>query len=276
MAVRSVCGLAAILVCELSFAQAPPQQQQCTLAGTVVNTATNAGIPHALVSYGGVAQGFRFTDVGGNIQVANVPCGQYFLTVTKPGFQSGQEEPTETLLLSNPILRAAMQDQSEQANIAPKPANLPVSLTPGSQAARIPLVPLASISGTVLDENGEPIYGEAVQVIAVKASLSGTDYVPTRSGHTDDRGHYELLGLPPGDYVVRLAGESSSTRYFQGNTPNTNNDHRGMQPVYYSNTDSLSSALVVHLVPGAQTNADFRQHTEAAFDINGRLSGFIP
>jgi hypothetical protein len=110
----------------------------------------------------------------------------------------------------------------------------------------------------------------------VKSALSGTDYVPTRTAHTDDRGHYELLGLTPGDYVVRLAGESSSTHYFQGASPNPNNDHRGMQPVYYSNVDSVSSALVLHLAPAVQTNADFRQATEAAFDINGRISGFIP
>jgi hypothetical protein len=30
------------------------------------------------------------------------------------------------------------------------------------------------------------------------------------------------------------------------------------------------------LAPAAQANADFRQATEAAFDINGRLSGFVP
>ncbi len=49
-----------------------------------------------------------------------------------------------------------------------------------------------------------------------------------------------------------------------------------MQPVYYFNVDSLSSALVLHLAPGTQTNADFRHATESAFDINGQLSGFIP
>jgi hypothetical protein len=274
MPVRLGWTLAAILLTGSAFAQTPPQT--CTLAGTVVNSATSAGIPHALVTYAGPTQGFRFTDTGGNIQVASVPCGQYFLEVSKPGFGSGQEDPAEAFLLSNPILREAMEDQSEQSGAPPKPANLPVNLAPDSSAARIPLVPLASIVGTVLDENGEPIYGVVVQGIAVKSSLSGTDYVPARTAHTDDRGHYELLGLTPGDYVVRLAGESSSTQFFQGSNLNPNNDHRGMQPVYYSNVDSLSAAQVLHLAPAAQANADFRQATEPAFDINGRLSGFIP
>lgn len=275
MAGRGIWIIAAALSATQSFAQTP-QQQHCGLSATVVNSATNAGIPHALVSYFGAGQGFRFTDVGGNIQVPGVPCGHYSLTVSKPGFVSGQEDPNQGVLLSNPMLRAVMEDQSEQPANPPKPSNVFLQLAPDSPAAKIVLLPVASIAGTVLDENSEPIYGVVVQGIAVKASLSGTDYVPTRTVHTDDRGHYELLGLNPGDYVVRLAGESSSTRYFQGSAPNPNNDHRGMQPVYFSNADSLSSALVLHLAPGTQTNSDFRQATEAAFDVDGRLSGFIP
>lgn len=274
MVVRSGWRLTTILLAGFSLSQAAPQT--CTLSGTVVNSVTNAGIPHALVSYGGPGQGFRFTDIAGNIQVGNVPCGQYFLTVSKPGFVSGKEASSDALLLFNPIVRETMEDQSEQAGGALKPASVPVSLTPDSLATRIPLVPVASIGGTLLDENGEPIAGVAVQGIAAKPSLTGTEYVPTKTAHTDDRGRYVLLGLTPGDYVVRLAGESSSTQYFLGNAPNTNNDHRGMQPVYYSNVDSLSSAMVLHLTPGTQTTADFRQTAEAAIDINGRLSGFIP
>jgi hypothetical protein len=274
MAVRGGWKFAAILLGGLTFAQTPPQR--CTLAGTVVNSATNAGVPHALVSFNGAAQGFRFTDTGGNIQVANVLCGRYFLTVSKPGFVSGQEDPSEPFLLLNPILRETLESQPEQSGSPPKPANVPVNLTPDSQAARIPLVPVASIGGTVLDENGEPLAGVVVQGIAVRASLTGPDYAPAKTAHTDDRGRYEILGLTPGDYVVRLAGESSATRYFQGSAPNSNGDHRGMQPVYYSNVDSLSSAQVLLLAPAAQTNADFRQATEPAFDVNGRLSGFIP
>jgi Carboxypeptidase regulatory-like domain len=274
MPVRSGWKFAAILLSGSVFAQTP--SQHCTLSATVVNSATNAGIPHALVSFSGGAQGFRFTDTGGNIQVPNVACGQYFLTVSKPGFVSGQEDPVGPALLMNPMLRESIDNQAEQAGNPPKQTNIQVDLKPDSGPARVPLVPVASIVGTVLDENGEPLYGVAVQGIGVRASLSGTDYVPARTAHTDDRGHYELLGLTPGDYVVRLAGESASTHYFEGNAPNTNNDHRGMQPVYFSNVDSLSSAQVLQLAPAVQASADFRQATEAAFDVNGRLSGFAP
>jgi hypothetical protein len=275
MAVRGGWILAAVFAGGfLCFAQAPPKS--CVLAGTVFNSVTNAGIPRALVSYFGAAQGFRFTDIGGNFQIQNLPCMGYTLQVSKPGFVSGKEDPAQAGLLLNPMLRETLDNQLEWPGRPPAPANVPVSLTPDSQPTRIPLMPVASIAGTVLDENSEPLAGVVVQSLAVKASLTGADYVPAKTAHTDDRGRYGLLGLTPGDYVVRLAGESSSTQYFQGASPNPNNDHRGMQPVYYSNVDTLASAMVLHLTPGAQANADFRQATEAAFDINGRLSGFIP
>src|SRR5271163_4325792 len=117
MAVRSGWKLAAILLGGFTFAQTPPQR--CTLAVTVVNSATNAGIPHALVTYFGAAQGFRFTDTGGNIQVANVPCASYQLLVSKPHFVSGREDSLWANALLNPVLREIGEDQSEQAGGAP-------------------------------------------------------------------------------------------------------------------------------------------------------------
>ncbi len=258
---------------QVGFAQ---KSESCVLTGTVVNSATNAGIPHAFVNYFGSASGFRFTDSGGNFHVEGLRCGGYTLRVAKPGFVSGEQELSQQGLLLNPILRETIEGELDQPGRPPTPANAALDLEPGSQPKRISLVPVGSIVGTVLDENGEPLGGVSVQSIAVKASLSGTDYVPKQTAHTDDRGHYELLGLTPGDYLVRLAGESASTQYFSGSAPNPNNDHRGMQPVYYPNVDTLASASVSHLAPGDRANADFRQTTEPAFDVNGRLSGFVP
>jgi hypothetical protein len=247
--------------------------ERCVLAGTVFNSATNAGVAHALVSYMGIASGYRFTDAGGNFQVPNVPCIPYSLAVSKAGFVSGQEQPAQVMLAG----REALDPESSEGDVtAPRPANIMVDLKSGSPPARISLVPVSSISGIVLDENSEPLEGVSLQSIAVKPSLAGVDYVPAKSARTDDRGRYTLLGLSPGDYVVRLAGEVSATSYFTGSTLNLNNDHRGLPPVYYPNTDSLASATVLHLAPAERSTADFRQATEAAFDINGHLTGFVP
>lgn len=253
---------------------AAQEHQSCNLSGAVVNSATNAGISHALVSFNGSASGFRFTDAGGNFQVVNVPCGTYSLMVSKPGFAP----PRSLTQASNPmtrLMRTPQDSQPDQDTNRPTPSFEGVQLTAESEPARLQLVPLSSIQGTVLDENGEPLQGIVVEGISVKKLPDDTEYLPVRTARTDDRGAYALLNLIPGGYLVRLVGEGSSTRYFIGSTLNTNNDHRGLQPVYYPNADSVSSAQVFDLAPAQQARADFSRSSEPAFDINGHLAGFV-
>jgi hypothetical protein len=255
-----------------AFAQT---SSRCILIGTVVGSTTGAGIAHALVSYQGPAAGYRFTDTVGNFRVENVPAGQYMLTASKPGFVSEEE------LSARRNVFALMGQQGDTGSetpqnfqLAPSQTFQSLQLKPDSQPARIKLVPVAAIAGTVLDENSEPLDGVSVQIIAVKASLAGTEYATVQTASTDDRGRYLFLKLLPGDYIVRLAGEVSTTQYF-GGTLNPSGDHRGLRPLYYPSGDSTSGAYVFHLAPGELTNADFQQRTEPAFDIDGRLSGFV-
>src|SRR5450755_4398791 len=64
------------------------------------------------VSYFGLAAGYRFTGAGGNFQVANVPCVQYSLSVSKAGFVSGQEQPAQLSLLLNSAGRESLDPES--------------------------------------------------------------------------------------------------------------------------------------------------------------------
>lgn len=277
---RKLAGFLAIGMLSAAALQRVSAQskEQCALSGAVVNSATNAGIPHALVSFGGATSGFRFTDAGGNFRVDGAACGPYTLQVSKPGFVSAQKLSDRSAdLLVNPVLAAALEAQNQDsAGKAPTPSFQQVELKPDSPPARVQLVPVASIAGSVLDENGEPLAGVVVQAISLKQSLDGVEYTPARNATTDDRGHYALLNLTPGEYIARLVGEASSTHYFAGNRLVLNNDHRGAPPIYYANADTASAATVLRLNPGEQSAADFHQTTEAAFDINGSLANFVP
>ena len=247
------------------------------LSGAVLNSATDAGIARALVSYNGGASGFRFTDSGGNFHVEDVPCGYYSLNVSKPGFVSEQDLSPPLSSVIDSAGPPSFDDEETQQTARPLSATFTgVNVEPGSSSTRIRLVPVSSIAGVVLDDNSEPLAGAAVQAVSVKVSLDGRDYAPARTARTDDLGRYAFLDLVPGDYVVRLAGEASSTRYFIGTRLNLNNDHRGLPPLYYPNGDSPASASVLHLAPGERANADFRGAMEPAFDIDGRLAGFAP
>ena len=258
---------------QLALGQTSPP---CVLSGTVVNSAAGVGIAHALVSYRGLAAGYRFTDATGNFRVDNLPAGQYVLSASKPGFVSEQELSSRQNVFA---LMGAREDNAVETaqnfQLTPSQTFQPVQLKPDSPLMRIKLIPVSAIGGTVLDENDEPLEGVSVQMIAVRATLTGLEYATVQTSSTDDRGRYLFLKLLPGDYIVRLAGEVSSTQYFSG-ILNPNNDHRGLRPVYYPSGDSTSGAFVFHLAAGEQTNADFQQRTEAAFDIDGHLSGFAP
>ena len=60
----------------------------------------------------------------------------------------------------------------------------------------------AVISGTVLDEFGEPAHGAYVQVSGFAITAGRRTRVPTGAAQVDDRGAYRVASLPPGEYVV--------------------------------------------------------------------------
>ena len=68
----------------------------------------------------------------------------------------------------------------------------------------------ATISGTVLDEVGEPVVGAFVRTLRRGFAGGRTRWTLTLGATTDDRGIYRISGLQPGDYSVALASSTSS------------------------------------------------------------------
>jgi hypothetical protein len=58
------------------------------------------------------------------------------------------------------------------------------------------------ITGTVLDEHGEPTPGTQVRVMRYTMQGAGRTMQQSGSGSTDDRGIYRIYGLQPGEYFV--------------------------------------------------------------------------
>jgi hypothetical protein len=162
----------------VAFGQSPPH---CALAGAVFDSVTNAAIPRALVTFFGSVAGFRFTDAGGSFRVDDISCGQHTISVSKPGFVAEGGLSGQRNLAPFAFDAAAGEQENERGPRRPDPAIQTVDLEPGSAPARIRLVPLASIGGAVVDENGEPLEGVIVQAISVRASLDGADYVPAEN-----------------------------------------------------------------------------------------------
>src|SRR5262249_8161075 len=67
---------------------------------------------------------------------------------------------------------------------------------------KIRLARLGVISGSVVDEAGEPAINMEVRLYRKTASATGPRYTPSSSGRTDDRGMYRITGLNAGEYLA--------------------------------------------------------------------------
>lgn len=81
----------------------------------------------------------------------------------------------------------------------------PVELEDGQRVGvvTLPMWKHAAISGTIVDEAGEPVIGVPVRTMRRSTTTSGRRrFINAASSSTDDRGMYRIPMLVPGDYVV--------------------------------------------------------------------------
>lgn len=121
------------------------------------------------------------TDDDGRYVLEGLPAGRYTLTAQKGGFvtlQYGQRRPFEQ---GRPI---------DVANGA-KLTDLHLALPRG-----------AVVAGRVLDQDGEPVPGAAVQIFRRRFVKGRHQLIAAFSGETDDQGRFRIFGLQPATYYL--------------------------------------------------------------------------
>jgi hypothetical protein len=182
----------------------------------------------------------------------------------------------------------------------------PIQLTDGqSFAANLQLPRGSVITGTVVDEYGEPTPGTQVRVLRYVVQSGRRTLQQTGSGATDDRGIYRIYGLQPGEYIVsavprntgpsvnagRLQAELAQVReqvagamadaaaarelaaraaMLQGQVEQQEEQSTGYSPVYYPGTVSAAQAGPILLNLGEErTGVDFQLQRVAMARIDG-------
>jgi hypothetical protein len=128
------------------------------------------------------------TDGSGHFDFNNLPAGQYTLQAYRSGYlrmNYGAKSP------ETPGISIVLADDQRLANLT------------------IRLPQMAAITGTILDQNGEPAEGVSVEALAytMRTGIRTLASVYGAAQSTDDRGIYRYGGLTPGDYLI-VAGPS--------------------------------------------------------------------
>jgi Carboxypeptidase regulatory-like domain len=179
--------------------QTPPQSSQPQqppptglIAGQIVDADTGRPVSVATVILTGrpaAARGGPVEATNDRVRVsssgwfvfAGLPAGSYTLLVQAPGYVTSRYGQRS---LSGPSAPINLGDRQVLTD------------------ATIKLWQVATISGTVVDEAGEPAVEATVRALRVTTRGGRRQITPVNTARTDDRGMYRLDRMTPGDYLI--------------------------------------------------------------------------
>lgn len=213
--------------------------------GSIAGRVTTAdGRPLACVEVaalrGGSPTASGITDTDGSYVLSRLRAGAYTVEFKRAGF-------------------AVMQwGQSDGG-----PPGRPITLRDRDRVTRIDIRLLrgGALTGTVVDEFGEPVEDVALRALQLRDQGDRAIAISAGTVQTDDRGRYRFFGLLPGRYIV-------------GSVPTTEGPESrigmGYPPAYYPGTVEVASAAVVDVQEDAERQwVDFARVPNRVATITG-------
>jgi hypothetical protein len=263
---REIVGLiAALLLAAGSHAQdvqklpKKPTAPTGTITGTVYCGDTNLPARKAEIYLLQIGMGSQssqpagFTDLEGHFAVNHVPEGTYFVIADLPGYLNPASN------LSGPHL-AAMSEE-ERKDLESRMTSATVSASSPAEVS-LRLERAAEIDGVVQYDDGSPAIGLE---IVLKPRRDPTDkrsfdepMVPLASEMrhiervTDDRGHFRIQGVSPGEYLVGVSVPTSNANLSDTNpvVQAVESSELGAMIVYAGNTVRASRAQFIKIESG--------------------------
>ena len=216
----------------------------------VINSVTNDPVKKATVMLQGPGRLSNYaavTDAAGHFHFDSVEPGNYMAMAYRDGF---------------------IPLQGSQRNSWSKP--IAVAEEQAVKDVVVKLLPLALVSGHVLDEDGDPVVRAQVQALRYVYQQGGARQLnPAGTATTNDLGEYQLLDLAPGRYYFLVAVQPRMARSpmrLRSATP-----EQAYPNTFYPSAAQAEQATATQVGAGAQvTGIDFRLHKVAAFHIRGK------
>jgi hypothetical protein len=219
----------------------------CTVEGVVVKSTTGEGIKGATVQLSPTGPGKQFysvlTDKMGSFTIRDIPPGRYIINAEGAGY-------TE------------LPSGKGRGNIRT------LDLTPGKNLKSLSfrLLPPGVITGTVYDEDGDPVTLAQVKVLRIAGSSTRRQLSEAGSAQTNDLGEYRIWGLAPGHYLVY------ATYQPQAPDPGQQAADDVVLPTFHLSAQDASQAMVVEVQPGTESSGiDVGLGQAHAVAVRGRI-----
>jgi protocatechuate 3,4-dioxygenase beta subunit len=229
----------------------PPQPGQIT--GHVYRADTNEPVSKAMVNLSPIGGGGRGATVTASPQSTRTDAtGAYtFTTVTPGNYVLGAQHSG---FINGFFMRTVNGSGPETITVAA-----------GETVSKIDIRLLAAavISGTVLDEDNQPLEGAQVSAIRMRYQKGGQQTEqPLKSVTADDLGNFRLYGLPEGNYFVRVDNRNLNFQTGEAN----------FKSAYYPGTPTIESAQRLKATGGAETSGvRFAVGAQSTFTITGNV-----
>jgi hypothetical protein len=233
------------------FAFAAAAQEQPGSIGGIVTDAIShqpvrkatVRVVHPVLNDQLSARAVTTTDATGAFTLTSLPPGTYRVMATHPNFPIGLGQ-----------------------------TNNSVEVKAGEKSSlNLELIPGASVSGRVLDEDGDPLPSCAVQPHPAKHRERGIPF--QGGGAANEDGEYRLYGIPPGKYVLSA---QCHVAVFQPRPFSSGPDPppaSAYPTQFYPLASDAKSAEAIDLAAGSEkAGIDFRMRPAPVTQIHGRFS----
>lgn len=218
-----------------------------SIDGRVVNHVTGEPVRRARVTLSGLT---AVTDASGHFAFKQLPAGSFFVQGQASGFPVA---PLKIGISSAQITLAADEHKAE----------LTLSLVPG-----------ASISGHVADEEGSPMADCQVSAMQFD-STQGAKKISVRSGViSNQKGEYRITNLAAGRYYVlaRCHGELPLPHGLIRRGSDVEIPRQAYAPIFYPGADLAGATRIVATAGADAGGIDFRLSPAAGVTVHGHVT----
>ncbi len=256
---RCSCSAVGILVCALSLAPAlfcqtatdatAQPTRKHLLGGIVVNSVTGEPIRRVMVQAApanSIQVQSVLTDSEGRFEFSGLPESDVSVLAHKPGYFS----------------TADLNPSDFQPEI--------VHLVDDTASLTLQLLPEAIIAGHVATAKGDPIEDTPVHIFREVISNGYRHWEVKGQATTEEDGHFRMVGLMPGRYLLAAGPILPSVRAIPTRGPRK----EGFGTMFYPGVPDMDAATPFVLAGGQQVTADLILKPEPVFQVSGTLVGF--